>query len=686
MARKSTIKLLLINESDNEGERIISVFRNAGRVARAKRPASLEQLRDQLSSGEWDVLLADSKHPEISIEQALDQLKKTEAGIPAIVLSDSEAVAFLEAGASDVVSNNDEKRLVLAAQRELEHLDNFRELSQMRDKLEAAEERSQMLMAQAADAIAYVADGMLIGCNSLFASKFGYEDSDDLDCAPVIDLIDDSDQEKFKGLLKAQLSSGEGSTDFSFTGVTQDGEAFAAAMQLSNAVVDEEPCIQLSVRDPGAASSGGSGSSDQDYITGLFSAPYLISQVDSAAKQAAAGAGTGSLLFVTLSDFTDLRNRLGITQYGQLLNALGQQLKDQCDEKACLARYCDDSFAILLPGASGDQAKTLAETLCQQIKENPVEVSDQTIECVITASILVIDGQIESAQKIIDHAFAAAAELSANEPGTAAIHEPAREKKSLSDASDDAELDKILEEALEDNQFVLIYQPIVSLRGVSGDHYEVKTNMIKEDGTEVDADEFLQTLEFSAANTRLDRWIILEASKQLSAQIEKGNDTRLFINLTANALRDDSLVAWMGVALKAGGIPPEAIAFQFKEADLQKHVKPAKAFSKAVKEIGCKVAINGFGNSDGALGLLKDLKADFVKVDKSFTEKLLSGEDDALKGTVAQIGEFESQSIISGVENAAALAQLWQLGVDYIQGGYLAGPSKEMDYEFTDIA
>lgn len=687
MARKSTIRLLLINESENEGERLISVFRNAGRVARSQRAKSLEDLRNLLAQEEWDLLIADDKHPEISIEQALEQLQKSQSSVPAVIIKDHDANALIEAGASDVVSSNDEQRLVLVAFRELEHLENQRALNQLKDKLSAAEERSALLMAQAQDAIAYVADGMLIGSNELFASRFGYENADDLDCAPVIDLIDSADQEKFKGLLKAQTASGEGNTDFSFTGVRPDGETFSAVMQLSNAVVDDEPCIQLSVRDPGAAASGGSGSPDRDYLTDLFSAPYLLSQVDSAAKQAGAGAGVSCLLFIAVDQFEELRRSLGINRYGRLMRALAEHIAAQQDN-GCLARYCDDGFGLLLPDTNADKAETIAQSLSKSIREHTLEVDDQSLQCTASIGVVAIDGQIEAdAKHIVEHAFSAASEAAEESPGSVVVSVPTKEKKSLGDASSDAELDKILEEALEDDQFVLIYQPVVSLRGASGDHYEVRTHMIKEDGTEVNADEFLHTVEFGQANTRLDRWIILEASKQLSTQIDSGNDTRLFINLTANALRDESLVAWLGVALKAGGIPADTIAFQFQESELLKHVKPAKVFSKAIKQAGCKISITNFGSNEGALGLLKELKADFVKVANQFTQDMLSGSDTrGLKEMVTVIGEFESQSIIGGVENAAALAQLWQLGVDYIQGVYLAGPSRKMDYEFTDIA
>ena len=93
-----------------------------------------------------------------------------------------------------------------------------------------------------------------------------------------------------------------------------------------------------------------------------------------------------------------------------------------------------------------------------------------------------------------------------------------------------------------------------------------------------------------------------------------------------------------------------------------------------------------FGQSDDPFKALSHIQADYAKVASSFTEELQTGGDtQLLRAMVGSINENDIHAIISGVENAAALAQLWQIGVDYIQGSNLAPPSNKMDYEFTDI-
>ncbi len=692
MARKSTIKLLLVNESDNEGERLVSLFRNAGRVARVSRASDAEELHAFLESKTWDLLIANDKHPEIAVEQCLQQLDKTKIDLPTIIIRDQDQDAALAAGACDVVASDQDARLIHAAFRELRNLEQRRQLITTQAKLEDAEERCSLLMSESQDALAYVADGMLISSNQAFATCFGYDSPDDLDCAPVIDLIEEGDHEKFKGLLKTQLSQESGTTDFNIDGLKQSGDTFDTAMQLSNAVLDDEACIQITIKDSAASASSSNISADHDPATGLYSHDYFLSQLDSCIKQAVAGVNRSILLFIGIDKFTAIRSKQGITHSHNIVLNIANFIQQQAENVDCLAHFCDDGFTALLENCSTAKALDYAETLCQQLEQHIIEIDNQSIQCTASIGVLEVDGQRDDANELIDLAFNTAEQLRTEKDNEgvgngALLHVAVRKKKSLGNASGDEELDKFLEEALEDGQFTLSFQPVVSLRGSSGEHYEVRAIMTDENDEELHASQYMDNINFGGVNTRLDRWIILEATKKLASQIEKGQPTKLFINLTANALQDETLIPWISVALKAGNLPPDALIFQFIETDISKYLKPAKAFSDAITDIGCRIAIASFGKSNDPFKVLQHVQASHVKIAKQFTAALQSGGDtQALKAMVSSINEKQAKAIISHVENAAALAQLWQIGVDYIQGLYLAGPSSDMDYEFTDIA
>ncbi len=697
MARKSTIKLLLINESENEGERLVSLFRNAGRVARARRVKSAEDLQTALNEDSWDLLIANDKHPELSPEQTLEKLAKAETVFPTIILRDSSAdiQAIMDAGASDVVAPEDDPRLVFAAFREIQHLENRNQLGSLAASLEEAEQRCELLMAQSQDAIGYVSDGMLISANPLFRGRFDYEDPEELDCLPVIDLIADADHDKFKSLLKAQQAKEDGSTDFEFTGLKEDGSEFSAAMQISNATLDGEACVQLSIRDKVGASSGASSSAatlDHDPATGLYSHDYFLKQLSSYATQAAAGTATTSLLFISIDRFSSIRSKLGLITAEHLIADVARFIQTFTEESNFLAHYCDDSFSLLLQDTGADKARQFADKLCKDLEAHIIEVDGQSTQCTASIGVVLLDKQIgDNTTLLINHAFSACEAVRESGEGGVGngsqLFVPTHEKKVLDGAQGDNALDTAVEEALEDGQFHLAFQPIISLRGTTGDHYEVSPLMNNEEDGMDPASIFLAKLNFCGVNTRLDRWVLLEATKQLANQRDQGHDIRLFINLTGNSLQDETLLPWLSVAMKAGGLPGEAIVLQFTENDIINYLKPAIAFAKALKNMGCLMAITNYGLSDSPEKHLKAVGAQYTKIDDSYTKSLEGGGDtEAVKAMVTAINEGKAQAIISSVENASAMAVLWQIGVDFIQGSYLAPPSAQMDYEFTDIA
>jgi EAL domain-containing protein (putative c-di-GMP-specific phosphodiesterase class I)/GGDEF domain-containing protein/DNA-binding NarL/FixJ family response regulator len=680
MAKQSSINILLVNKSEDESERLVTMFRNAGRIARIFRVGSAEELLAALKDKDWDLLISDNKHPEISTEQALEQLQKQQADLPLIALTDNpeEAQQALENGAVDVVAHDDALRLTTAAFREIKHLNQLRQLHEVEQKLAETEQRASLLLAESSTGIAYVADGMLISCNENFCQSFGYTDLDDMDCLPVIDLIADADEDKFKSLLKAQPSRKTDSTDCALTGVLQNGETFAVNVQLSNTIVDDENCIQISVHEgvhlPASANT-------EPSIPDITGYTHFISQLENAISQAQASQTPSQLLFVGLDQFLQQRDQHGLSQVAQLAQEASAVIKTECSNAQAMSQICDDGFTLLLSNTEADQALSQAQNLCRTLADQRFD-SCPNLSASLSISVMAIDGSITETDSLLDHAFRGCHELGNN---SAAIYAPPKSRKALGDAQNDDELDTVLEEALEDDQFWLAFQPLINIRGASGDHYEVKTRMTDKDGNEVIASDFLQSLNFKDTNTRLDRWILLQATRRLSEQ--GNNDVRLLINLTPHALHDDSLMSWLNVALKAGDFKPESLVLQFQEQDLVNHLAAAEQFAESLKNNGCQLSVSSFGNCDKPIKILNTLKPNYVRVHRNYTEQLQNGGDaQPLKALIASISEQGCKTVITAVDNASVMAQLWQLGVDFIQGNYLAPSSQEMDYEFTDIA
>jgi PAS domain S-box-containing protein len=243
----------------------------------------------------------------------------------------------------------------------------------------------------------------------------------------------------------------------------------------------------------------------------------------------------------------------------------------------------------------------------------------------------------------------------------------------------------LITEAIENQSFTLLFQPIISLRGDSDEHYEVFLRMSDREGKQMAPGEFLRTAIDNNVAGKIDRWVILQSIKMLSQHRANGHNTRLTINLTANSVSDPEFIQWLGVAIKAARMPSDAVIFQITERDASTYIRQTREFVEGLKHLHCRASLSRFGLADEPFEVLGHIPVDFVKLDGELIEAL--DKDGSRKDEVAEmVRELQNQgklTIVPMVESASLLSTLWQAGVNYIQGHYLQEPSTNMDYDFS---
>lgn len=199
MPTDTTHRLLFYFESPDEAQELTNQLRNSGCPTLAHHLHSADELDANLLSECWDLLIC--QHSQDT--EACMQLISTGAGegIPSLLLSENgqqvREQAF-SAGARDVIQTGDTTHFVHAARREITNRRNGIETASIRDAHQELQARYELLMGGSEDAIAYLTDGMHVDANEAYAARFGYEDCDDLACMPVIDLIAEQEQDRFK--------------------------------------------------------------------------------------------------------------------------------------------------------------------------------------------------------------------------------------------------------------------------------------------------------------------------------------------------------------------------------------------------------------------------------------------------------------------------------------------------------
>ncbi|TNF33117.1 MAG: EAL domain-containing protein [Gammaproteobacteria bacterium] len=671
-----SFKALVIGGSDAEASALGDAFREAGHNASITHIERDEEIGLALKEGPFAIAIA----LPLAGELPLDKIGEGLGSLPWIACmpanSDNTIIEALEAGAIATADPARPREVLLKA---LAHVRRGGAPSGTTAAASGTEE----------EGTAFFADGMILQANDAFARLLGYESPDDLDCQPVIDLIAEQDQDKFKAFLK---SLGAKPSEIGINLCTQDDSDVLVAMTIANATLDGEVCKQISIQ-IGESGSAGGGLSMNDPVTGLINRQFFLDHLGAALVQAANVTTIDHVLLICVDLFDQLTTRFGFTGADGVMADLAKLAKTKADKRHYLSRFGDNMLAMMMPHTDADTAEAFANELCKMVNEHMCEVSGQTLQYTVSIGIAVLNAKSpRDPVELLDQCRQAVEELRSKKPDGAGnganVFSRTTKKATAAATGKVLEEEPDLAEALDQGNMRLLFQPLLSIKGDVGDHYEAYVRMLNPDGEVIPPAKFMDQLDAKLAS-KLDRWVILEGIKHLSEQRAKGNDTRLAINLTAFAMADDSLTPWLKVAMQAGDIPPNAMVFQIAEEDFARNINQGKTFAERIKGIGCCLGITHFGGgANDPSTTLKHLAVDYVKLSPKFSMAIQDGSGDPqpLKDIITVVNNAKRKVVVPNVENASMLAILWQASANFIQGNYLQAPQPEMNYEFSEIA
>ena len=694
MTSTGTIRLLILNNSRTEAERLISMLNNAGRANRAQHVESEEALVKLLQEQTWDLLIGDDSTTHPTPQNTIKHIRRLNKDVPVILLyendeSTSAVVEGMKIGAVDVVHLDDDQHLLLVIQREIaNHHD--RQTKRIADRrFREAERRCQQLLDSSRDAIAYVQDGLYLYANESFAELFGYENRDGIECMPIMDMVADKEQNKLKNFLKEFTLKGEdtGSSQLSFQGVKQNGAAAAISLEVSHVTYDEEACIQFLARASHIESTANNDELEaqlkqiksQDLVTGLFNRQYMLQLLENTIDRIE-GQQSLSLLYIELDSFSErVPTAFGVAGSDLVLSDISALLRGKINATDVLSRFGDSCFTLLIPNIKADAAVNRAQQLCKALEQHVVDVDGKTLQLTCSIGISIVNETSTKSGTVVEQARLAMEKVRTQKGNGAFLFEPEAPVAAPRDIANEVQY------ALDNDKFRLLFQPIISLRGSEEEYYEVYLRMINEKGEDISPNNFLESASKINASIKVDRWVILASIKMLSQHRSKGNKTKLIVNLGRQSLCDETLLPWLAVAFKAAKLSPDAITFQADEVDVTNHLNAAKSFAEGLQKLNTHFSITNFGCSLTPFNALKHVPVTLVKIDGSFTTDIQHKNESsaALIHLIEQLHAENKITIVPFVENASVLSTLWQAGAHYIQGHYLQEPSQNLNYDFN---
>lgn len=695
MDKDNVLRLLIVEASQNDAEIIASVLRNAGYAVRARNAEDGEDveaaLRDQLP----DLVICSTELEGFGLGDAIALLQRTGATIPVIATAasadEATVVEALRTGARDLVGRAQPDHLQLVVGREMEFIRAQRSLRRNDAALRESQKRCQALLESSRDAIAYVHEGMHVFANRAYLELFGYNEFPELEGTPIMDMVAPDDHAKFKEFLRGRGTSGDGAggdlDSIDLRGVLPDGSLFDATLELAPATIDGEPCTQIIIRsrlDQEELEKKIKQLSMKDLVTGLYNRQYLMDAVNEAVTRAETENARSGLLQIVLDDFRGIKERVGVAGSDLVMGDIARLLESHVDEKDVLARYGDNSFALVTTGSDEDTLRRLGDTLCTAVGDHISEVGTVSVTVACSIGAAIISGEVTDAQEILGQVEFACEKAHAAGGGRAEVFNRAAEQGSAKDRQE--QWVSRIRSALKQDGFRLVYQPIVSLHGDANEMYEVLLRMLGDDGTEMNPGDFLGPTEQVGLMAEVDRWVFEHAIEVLAQRLHSGVRTRFFVKLSAASITDEGLAQWLSETLKARRLPGDAVVLEISESVAFTHLKQAKSLVKHTKELHCGLALEHFGSGLNSFNLVKHLPADYLKIDGTFMRDLAENQEtqETVKSLTDMAHSMGKLTIAEWVEDAGTLAVLWQCGVNYIQGYFLQEPDGALSYDFSE--
>lgn len=682
------LRLIIADESLNDAETLISVLRNAGHAVRATRVEDDEDLTEALANGQYDLMLSAIDLEALPLQRARALIIQAGRDLPLLALAASDDARLrrdaLTAGAADLVSKDDMIHLQQVIKRELAHLRDRRRLRRLETALRESEKRCYTLLDSSRDAIAYVHEGMHIYANQAYLERFGFEAMDDVEGLPLLDLAAPDDQGRLKDFLRAyQKGSAEGD-QLELQMASTEGDTFPVIMTFSEASIEGEPCTQILMRDTSDARQLEAQLEDlskQDTLTGLYNRAYFMEQLQGLIKAAVDGGDGGGLLLVQLDNLDTVSRNLGITGVDLAVSAIARIIREELGDDGIAARFGDEVFGILAPGMSAHDAIALAEAIRQRLEDHIEESNGKTVTTTCSIGITPL-GEISDPQAAVDCAHKGCEEARIKGGNQVHLYSPAEQA-----GAEGANLRRRLEEALENDGYFLVYQPVASLQGDPTEHYEVRVRLHGPEGETIAAKEFIPQAEEFELMPALDRWIITRATSALAERIKAGKNTVLFVKLSGQTLADEKFLPFLKQRLEELQLDGRTLVFQVNEPVAVTQLTQAKAVFRGLKQLKCGFSLDHFGSGLNTFQLVRHLPADFLKIDATLTHDLMTNEEsrESVRQLIESAHETRRKVIGGYLEDASSLAVLWQLGADYVQGYFLSEPLTSMNYDFSGM-
>ena len=673
-----SISIAVLTENQDDVQIINSTLRDAGHAAHCHWISTPNKLADTLTAENVELLILNCDSYKDSIQQVIRQKDRYKPEVPVIATQKTADEASIQeamqAGACDLVSISLKTRLQSVVSRELRALRIERALN---STLNSATEYKRQLkdhMDSSSSSIALVQEGIFTDVNEAWITQFKINGRDELIGMPVMDTFDPESRAALKGALiatiKGKWQAGEKLVVKSHV---DSGDNDEVHLEFRRLEFDDGPCVQIRIAPQLKIAEEPTKlvhkALQRDPTMLFFHRAQFIERI-SERLQKKPTQGTHCLVYIKPDNFGAVLDKVGILNSEEILAQLAEEIRKRMHPCDVAGRFEGTSIMVLLERGSARDAQVWGKQICDHIAKVTFEVEDRSTHMTCTVGACAVNEVFGSLEEFI------AATISAHALGKKAGGNTSFLDESADEGTKQREFDAVwvkhLKAALMDDRFRLAQLPIAGLRSDSVKMYDLLVRMIDEQGDSVLPSEFLPAAARNNMMKNIDRWMLKSAVDFCN----KGDADRVFVRLSKQSIVDATTASWMEQTLDTKGFDCSRLVVQIPERDAAKYIKQTRALLTHARKLGIGFALEHYGIDQERFQILDILKPDYIKLDGELMHTLMT--DSNMQGAVGKIvkaaQERKIKTIAERVENANAMAVLFQLGLDFMQGHYVHEP------------
>jgi diguanylate cyclase (GGDEF)-like protein len=415
-----------------------------------------------------------------------------------------------------------------------------------------------------------------------------------------------------------------------------------------------------------------------DELTGLANRERFNAVLQEKLAAASDSAESFAVMLVDLDRFKEINDTLGHHYGDVLLRDLSPRLAESVGPNGLVARLGGDEFAVL-PDLPADDAKALeqaAERLLDCVRQ-PIVVDELTLGIGASVGISRFPQDGEDVHDLLRRADVAMYSAKEDHSGWK-LYENRLDRYSLRRFT-------VLNEfrrALEGEQFVLHYQPVVEIDGSAVRGAEALVRWEHPELGLVPPNDFIPIAEQSGLIGYLTHYVLERAVAECKGWRSDGRDLSVAVNLSVRDLLDLDLPGQVASVLTAHNLPAEALHLEITESMIMSDPDRALETVLHLRDLGVRISVDDFGTGYSSLANLKRLPISELKIDRSFISSLPHDESDLIiVGSTINLGHDLRLSVIAeGVEDEITLKRLANLGCDLAQGYYFGRPLPSQEF------